>query len=90
MLWLVRRLAAWSPLATGSACLYAAEFRGGRSIGSQGTLPRAVVNAFEDVAFLSGVDGHVRVFDGNQIEFSASIPEPVRQQFRNVLLAAPR
>jgi len=83
--WLWRRIA---PSGIGSGALrrgyaFSVEFRDGRSQRVEGVVPRAVYNAFEDVASLSRVNGRVIAQRDGSLGFSAEVPEGVRQQFRN-------
>ena len=50
---------------------------------ADGVVPRAVYNAFEDVASLSRASGRVSARRDGRLDFSDGIPEGVQQQFQN-------
>ena len=62
-------------------------FEDGRVSGVKGRVPRTIYNAFEEVGVMSRATGEVRISDDAEISFSSTIPEGVRQQFRNAYWA---
>ena len=71
-----------------SGSTFRVRFRGGRVLDVQGTIPRNMLNAFEDIAFRAGLEGEVRLSGRSDLHFSLGIPEGVRQQMRNAFSAS--
>lgn len=83
--WLARRILPprASPGVARRGYDFSIEFHEGRRRHIDGVVPRAVYNAFEDVASLSRASGRVSARRDGRLDFSDGIPEGVQQQFQN-------